>query len=122
MNAFRRIVGSALILLTGTVMLGALHIDAQRDFALAKERYIENSQAAARTTAKTVEDALRAVYENVRTLSYLPSVRNLDRHGTNLGDEGRATIQQIYNNLASKFPFPRSTSCHWITTPIASIQ
>nr|WP_246462084.1 EAL domain-containing protein [Mesorhizobium sangaii] len=82
-------------------MLAALHIDAQRNFALAKERYIENSQAAARTTAKTVEDALRAVYENVRTLSYLPSVRNLDRHGTNLGDEGRATIQQIYNNLAN---------------------
>src|SRR5207253_7984948 len=35
------------------------------------------------------------------TLTYLPSVRNLDRHGTNLGDEGRATIQQIYNNLAN---------------------
>ncbi|WP_245331364.1 putative bifunctional diguanylate cyclase/phosphodiesterase [Mesorhizobium sophorae] len=90
-----------MILVTGAAMLAALHIDAQRNFALAKERYIENSQAAARTTAKTVEDALRAVYENVRTLSYLPSVRNLDRHGTNLGDEGRATIQQIYNNLAN---------------------
>ena len=101
MNAFWRAVGFVVILVTGAAMLAALHIDAQRNFALAKERYIENSQAAARTTAKTVEDALRAVYENVRTLSYLPSVRNLDRHGTNLGDEGRATIQQIYNNLAN---------------------
>ncbi|TGS58544.1 GGDEF-domain containing protein, partial [Mesorhizobium sp. M3A.F.Ca.ET.201.01.1.1] len=54
-----------------------------------------------RATAKTVEDALRAIYENVRTLTYLPSVQNLDRHGTNLGEEGRATIQQIYNNLAN---------------------
>ncbi len=101
MNAFRRAVGFAVILVTGAVMLVALRIDSQRDYALARQRYIENSQAAARTTAKTVEDALRAVYENVRTLSYLPSVRNLDRHGTNLGDEGRATIQQIYNNLAN---------------------
>ncbi|WP_245517149.1 MULTISPECIES: EAL domain-containing protein [unclassified Mesorhizobium] len=101
MNAFWRMTGFALILLTGAATLAALHIGSQRDFALAKERYLENSQAASRATAKTVEDALRAIYENVRTLTYLPSVQNLDRHGTNLGDEGRATIQQIYNNLAN---------------------
>lgn len=101
MNAFRRMIGFVLILLTGTAMLAVWHVDAKRNFALAKERYLENSQATSRATAKTVEDALRAIYENVRTLAYLPSVRNLDRHGTNLGDEGRATIQQIYNNLAS---------------------
>jgi diguanylate cyclase (GGDEF)-like protein len=101
MNTFKRTLGFALILLTGAVTVAALHINAQRGFALAKERYLENSQAASRATAKTVEDALRAIYENVRTLTYLPSVQNLDRHGTNLGDEGRATIQQIYNNLAN---------------------
>ncbi|MGX8008476.1 putative bifunctional diguanylate cyclase/phosphodiesterase [Mesorhizobium sp. ORM8.1] len=93
--------GFALILVTGAATLAALHIRSQRDFALAKERYLENSQAVSRATAKTVEDALRAIYENVRTLTYLPSVQNLDRHGTNLGEEGRATIQQIYNNLAN---------------------
>ncbi|WP_245515527.1 EAL domain-containing protein [Mesorhizobium sp. M2D.F.Ca.ET.206.01.1.1] len=93
--------GFALIVVTGAATLAALHIRSQRDFALAKERYLENSQAASRATAKTVEDALHAIYENVRTLTYLPSVQNLDRHGTNLGEEGRATIQQIYNNLAN---------------------
>lgn len=101
MNAFWRMTGFALILVTGAATLAALHIRSQRDLALAKERYLENSQAASRATAKTVEDALRAIYENVRTLTYLPSVQNLDRHGTNLGEEGRATIQQIYNNLAN---------------------
>ncbi|TGT70754.1 EAL domain-containing protein [bacterium M00.F.Ca.ET.159.01.1.1] len=101
MNAFWRMTGFALILVTGAATLVALHIRSQRDFALAKERYLENSQAASRATAKTVEDALHAIYENVRTLTYLPSVQNLDRHGTNLGEEGRATIQQIYNNLAN---------------------
>ncbi|TGP57294.1 EAL domain-containing protein [bacterium M00.F.Ca.ET.230.01.1.1] len=101
MNAFWRMTGFALILVTGAAALVALHIRSQRDFALAKERYLENSQAASRATAKTVEDALHAIYENVRTLTYLPSVQNLDRHGTNLGEEGRATIQQIYNNLAN---------------------
>ncbi|RVD56036.1 EAL domain-containing protein [Mesorhizobium sp. M2D.F.Ca.ET.185.01.1.1] len=101
MNAFWRMTGFALIVVTGAATLAALHIRSQRDFALAKERYLENSQAASRATAKTVEDALHAIYENVRTLTYLPSVQNLDRHGTNLGEEGRATIQQIYNNLAN---------------------
>ncbi|MBZ9882725.1 EAL domain-containing protein [Mesorhizobium sp. CA10] len=100
MNAFRRTIGFGLILLISVVTLAGLHIDASREFALAKERYLENSRATSRATAKTVEDALNAIYQNVRTLTFLPSVRALDRHGTNLGDEGRATIQQIYNNLA----------------------
>jgi diguanylate cyclase (GGDEF)-like protein len=101
MNAFKRTFGSGIILLMGVAASVALHVNADRDFALAKARYLENSRATSRATAKTVEDALRAIYENVRTLTFLPSVRNLDRHGTNLGDEGQATIQQIYNNLVN---------------------
>ena len=47
------------------------------------------------------ENSLKEIYENLRTLALLPSVRNIDRHGANLGPDGRETIQQIYNNLAS---------------------
>ncbi|MGX9145579.1 putative bifunctional diguanylate cyclase/phosphodiesterase [Mesorhizobium sp. 128a] len=101
MNGFKRTFGFGLILLMAAAAAVALHVNGQRNFELAQKRYLENSRAASRATAKTVEDALHAIYENVRTLTFLPSVRNLDRHGTNLGDEGRATIQQIYNNLAN---------------------
>src|SRR6185369_16811448 len=56
--------------------------------------------AASVASARDVEETLSAIYENVRTLTLLPSVQNIDRWATNLSPEGRATIQQVYNNLA----------------------
>jgi diguanylate cyclase (GGDEF)-like protein len=52
--------------------------------------------------ASEVSQRLQFIYENLRTISFLPSVRNIDRHATNLGADGRETIQQVYNNLVSR--------------------
>ena len=97
----KRIIGFALVLAIGAGLATALRIDAQRNYEAARQRYIENSRAASSETVAHVEGALRSIYENLRTLTFLPSVRSIDRHGANLGEEGRATIQQVYNNLAS---------------------
>ncbi len=97
----KRMIGFALILAMGAGFAAVVRVDATRDFASAKQRYVENSRATSTATAKHVEDALRSIYENLRTLTFLPSVKGIDRHGANLGGEGRATIQQVYNNLAS---------------------
>ena len=48
-----------------------------------------------------LEMSFKQIYQNIRTISFLPSVRKIDRHGKNLDAEGQASIQQIYNNLAS---------------------
>ena len=42
---------------------------------------------------------MRSIRENLRTISYLPGVRNVDRYGENLSAEAWETIGQIYNNL-----------------------
>jgi len=65
-----------------------------------KLRYISDQTDKTAVLAKGVETAFATIYQNIRTLSLLPSIRTIDRHGTNLSDEAKTTIQQVYNNLA----------------------
>jgi len=94
-------IGYVLIGLAAVGLLIGVRHDTVSDREAARKHYIESAHADALGAAGDVEDKLRAIYENLRTLTFLPSVREIDRHGTNLSEEARATIQQIYNNLAS---------------------
>ena len=57
-----------------------------------KETLVESQKA---------ENALVQIYQNIRTLSFLPDVQTMDRHAENMTASSRATIQQVYNNLWS---------------------
>ena len=67
----------------------------------AKRHYIDSGRAATASQISKLETAVRSIYENIRTLSLLPNVRDIDRHAKNLSAEARVTFQQIYNNLAA---------------------
>jgi signal transduction histidine kinase len=71
------------------------------NFEAAKRHFIENAHADAVAAEARVRDKLHSIYENLRTLTLLPGVRNIDRDGGNLGEAGLITIQQVYNNLAN---------------------
>ena len=58
-------------------------------------------EAEAKDAAAEASYALAHIYQNIRTISLLPSVRDIDRHGANIDADARLSIQQIYNNLAS---------------------
>ena len=73
----------------------------QRQYDKARDSFVSSSAADAVVLGDKVETAFSAIYQNIRTLSLLPSVRSIDRHGTTLSDEARTTIQQVYNNLAT---------------------
>lgn len=62
--------------------------------------YLAAQHADSVAVADKVEASIRSIYENLRTLSLLPSTRSIARHGENLSDEARLTFQQVYNNLA----------------------
>ena len=67
----------------------------------ARSRYVASAAQDTRFVGDRVEVAFTSIYQNIRTLSTLPSIRSIDRHGTTLSAEAKTTIQQIYNNLAS---------------------
>lgn len=71
------------------------------DLSSAKIKYISHAHNEALQTAARTEQVFTQIYQNIRTISFLPSVRTINRHGTNLNEDGRQSIQQIYNNLAS---------------------
>jgi signal transduction histidine kinase len=66
----------------------------------ARQHFIDISHKDTMRGEENISAKFKSIYENLRTLSYLPGVRNLDEHGTNFTDEARVTFQQIYNNLA----------------------
>ena len=78
-----------------------VHDKVATDRARAWATYAERERAGAVAAAAAAGDALDRIRTNLRTLALLPSVRQLDRHGTNLQPDGRESIQQLYNNLVS---------------------
>ena len=71
-----------------------------QQYASQKARFVSDERDKTAVLAKGVETAFATIYQNIRTLSLLPSIRTIDRHGSNLSDEAKTTIQQVYNNLA----------------------
>lgn len=71
------------------------------EYHLAKINYKIETGYESHDVANAASLAFTQIYQNIRTISFLPSVRDIDRHGANLDANARTSIQQIYNNLAS---------------------
>jgi methyl-accepting chemotaxis protein len=92
--------GLAVLALAGMAAFGIHKVGAgAEDEAIRKIYATERGDT--REHAQKVEMAFRQIYQNIRTLAFLPDIRRLDRHAGNVGAGARETIQQIYNNLAS---------------------
>ena len=88
------------ILAVGAVLAGAVGSYWWSDYGVVRDRYLANSKADARFVTDEVQTAFTSIYQNLRTLSFLPGLRAVDREGDNLSPESLTTFQQIYNNLA----------------------
>ncbi|MDH4449221.1 MAG: methyl-accepting chemotaxis protein [Rhodoferax sp.] len=102
------------VLVLGFVAVGALVAWNQSQVRQIESRFIENQVQTVLDHKRTaIEHAMGAVYDDARTISLLPSVRRIQ--GGNRKDdaqdvvqegrfteEGHQTVQQIYNNLATR--------------------
>jgi methyl-accepting chemotaxis protein len=78
-----------------------------------EQRFISDQLNVAKEKQAAIESMLFGIYQNVRTITLLPSVQNI-KGGNRQSEEedvvkdgrftaeGQATVQQIYNNLASR--------------------
>jgi signal transduction histidine kinase len=99
-KAFSAHVGYLAILLAGLLLCLGVRFEANRQYLVAWQQYLEARQVDSKDYTKRVGSFFSDLNDNLGTISHLPSVRKIDRHGTNLGVDGRETIQQVYNNLA----------------------
>lgn len=93
--------GYALIFFIGAALCLATYEKAASDYDEALQNYRQTSADEASISAKKIEDSLNEIYQNIRTISLLPGVRKIARHGENIDPDAHAAIQQIYNDLAS---------------------
>jgi signal transduction histidine kinase/DNA-binding response OmpR family regulator len=89
------------IVLTGGFFALLAHDKASKDYDTALKHYKIASYDEAKAVAEKIEDTTTQIYRNIRTISFLPSVRKIDRQASNLDSDDLKTIQEIYNNLAS---------------------
>ena len=92
--------GYLVILMAGLLLSLGVRFEANRQYLGAWQHYLESQQMKSRDYTKRVNTFFSAINDNLGMLSFLPNIRKIDRHGLNLGDDGRETIQQVYNNLA----------------------
>jgi len=76
----------------------AIKHDADLDSAL--EHYRSESAARSLDVAHDVERNVNQIYQGLRTIARLPGVRSIERHAKQFGDDSKASVQEIYNNLA----------------------
>ena len=84
---------------TGLAGIALIENKSRNEFEASLHIYRSEATEAAQRSAKSVELSLNQIYQNIRTISMLPSVVKIDRHGKGLDDDARMSIQQIYNNL-----------------------
>ena len=99
--------GRLLLLVGGTVAgLAALcaygvHYFAELKIEAAYNDYRAEFHADGEAAQARIDDAFKLIYQNIRTISLLPSVKNIDKQGRTLSDNDRETILRIYENAFS---------------------
>jgi len=93
--------GICVLLLIGALLGWHYNAKASREFELATDKFRAESTSELQQTQWRVNRALDQIYQNIRTIAALPSVRSLNRDAPELSDDARTSIQQIYNNLKS---------------------
>ena len=77
-----------------------IYHDAEKEYKTAIANYRLESHHRAELVQRKIEATFQHIYQNLRTIGHLPSVRSIDRHAETLSDNDRIAIQEIYNNLA----------------------
>lgn len=89
------------LLATAAAMFGAglIYGSAQTQTNALWRNHIMKLDKSLQAEARQVDQSLRSIYESMRTISFLPAVKSLERNETTLRSDGNETIQQIYNSL-----------------------
>jgi methyl-accepting chemotaxis protein len=99
--AWRNQMAVAAILLFAICGAAAIVIKERADLHSARQRFWMESHASTELAATAAQQQFTYIYQNLRTISRLPSVKSIDRHATNLSANDTTTIQELYNNLGS---------------------
>lgn len=93
--------GYVIICFIGIILAIIINHKSNVDYNLALERYRQASKIESEQAAKNLSYSLRQLYQGIRTISLLPSVKSIDRYGKNLDANAHESIVQIYKNMVN---------------------
>jgi methyl-accepting chemotaxis protein len=89
------------IVTVGALLIGGIFAKSTVDVSDAMARFRHDQHELSLGVNKDLEGQFNQIYQSLRTISYLPSIRKINRNGENLDADGKQSIQALYNNLAS---------------------
>jgi diguanylate cyclase (GGDEF)-like protein len=93
--------GCIFVLAAGVFFVGLISGSARTQTNAVWHSYLANVQTSLSAESRQTDQSLDSIYDSIRTISFLPAVRNMQKGDRQLGVDGAETIQQIYNNLVS---------------------
>ena len=87
------------IVLVAGALLAVVQVKQRADWQNALQAYRHAAGDEARRVSDQLDTKLNQIHQGLRTITMLPSVRRIDRHGDNIDEDALEAIQQIYNNL-----------------------
>ena len=94
------LVGGAIIGLSGLCAYGVAYFS-ELKYQAAYNDYRAGFHAEGEAAQGRTIDAFKLIYQNIRTISLLPSIKNTEKNGRQLSANDRETIVQIYENAYS---------------------
>jgi signal transduction histidine kinase len=92
----------ALIAAAGLFAAAVVGIKLGSDLKLARQNYVQEEHFKTLSTARSIEDIFRTIYEGLRIISRLPEIKRLDRHATQFDENSRLAVREIYDNISTR--------------------
>ena len=99
MRSARHLLACGAIIVVGLGLSGLVEWKVHVDTLAAVDRFRDESQKELQHQAEEMATDFAQVYQGLRTISFLPSIKSIDRHGKTIDGNARESIIQIYNNL-----------------------
>ncbi len=90
-----------LVLALGGALAHAVSWKYEADLDSARRVHREQAHARTVAVAEQVGFTFTQLYRGLRTIARLPGVRKIGRHGEGFDGDARASVQELYNNLAT---------------------
>jgi len=102
-STFRRRdwIAAGIIVAIGGGLAAAVQWKSDADTTAAIDRYKHESSVETGQKAEQIHQSFNQIFQGIRTISFLPSIKSIDRHGKTIDGNARESIIQIYNNLRS---------------------
>jgi signal transduction histidine kinase len=94
----------------GSILIGVIHLlvagvlgwKYHQDIATAQLNFRQEELLKSKDAVKKMEHLFHRIYEGLRTISRLSSIRNLEPDGKNFDSNANHTVQELYNNIANE--------------------